>query len=107
MKITSDADKQFAQILKNLVNDELNNVKKMAKEKIMTLLEQQTGGATSKIKEFIDIENGLNKESIKLDKVNSLLDAKKKELQAQLTSGAKQTAGDALGKTLKGMNFGF
>lgn len=107
LKITTDADKQFADVLKKLFNDEINSVKNQAKSEITKLLNEKTGGATSKLNEFIDIENGINASSLKMDKLNSQLEAKKKELLAKGTDEAKSKATEAIGDALKGMKLPF
>lgn len=100
MKLESDADKKFIQIVKKLANEELEKIKVLAKEKITTLLNEQTGGATQKISEFINIENGINSESIKMDKLNSLLNEKKKELESMVAAEAKNALSNALGDSV-------
>lgn len=107
MKISTDADKKFAEVLKKLFNDELNTIKTQAKNEITKLLNDKTNGAVSKVNEFIDIENGINASSLKMDKLNSQLEAKKKELLAKGESEAKSKATEAIGGALKGVKLPF
>lgn len=107
MKISTDADKKFAEVLEKLFNDEINNIKNQAKHEVTKVLNEKTNGATSKLNEFIDIENGINASSLKMDKLNSQLEAKKKELLAKGTDEAKSKATDAIGDALKGMKLPF
>lgn len=97
MKINTDADKQFADVLKKLVNDELENLKQQARKKITEILNEKTADANLKLNEFIDIENGINAQSIKLDKLNSMLEAKKKELSDRLAAEAKAQINNSIG----------
>ena len=50
-----------------------------------------------KLNEFIDIRNGINSESLKLDKINALLEEKKKELSAKLAEETKKSIDSSLG----------
>lgn len=102
MKLTSDADKKFAQILKELINEEIQSIIKQATSKLNELIQEQTKDANLKIEEFIDIENGINAESIKLDKINKLLEEKKAELTKKISQQAKSSIGGALGEQTSG-----
>lgn len=107
MKITTDADKKFAEVLQKLFNDEINNVKALAKKEVTKVLNEKTGGATSKLNEFIDIENEINASSLKMDKLNSELEKKKQELLAKGQDEVKSKAADAIGDALKGVKLPF
>lgn len=97
MNIKTDADKQLINILNRLVMDELQELMQMAQQKITELLREQTKNANIKIDEFIDIENGINAQSIKLDKISAALDQKKKELQDKLISESRNKINEAIG----------
>ena len=71
------------------------------------MLNEKTNGAVSKLNEFIDLENGINSESIKLDKLNNLLEAKRKELEAKLENTAKNAAKKAIGDALGNLKLPF
>lgn len=107
MNIYSNADEQFKDILVKLVNDELKIIIAATMENVTNLLNEKTNGAMTKISEFIDIENGLNSESIKLDKLNQTLENKKKELQAKLENTARETAREAIGNALGNVKLPF
>lgn len=107
MKVTSDADKQFLFILTNLVNDELEELKQYAKTQITALLNEKTNGALSKINEFFSIENGVNKENLKIENLNARLEEKQKEFQARLEAEAKKAASDALGNAFDNLKLPF
>ena len=97
LKLTSDLDKQFNTVLKRVVNKELAGLISDARKEITKLLDEQTGGVTSKISQFINLENGINAQSINMDALNKELNAKKAELQKMLEDQAKNAAKDALG----------
>ena len=107
MDVSTDADRQFLTVLQNLVNDELESLKTYARTQITDLLNEKTNGATSKINEFISIENGINAENLKVKNLNSTLEAKKKEFQSKLESEAKKAASNAIGNALNNLKFGF
>lgn len=107
LKLSSDADKQFVKVLTSLVNDELKIIIDSTLTKVSDLLNEKTNGAVSKLNEFIDLENGINSESIKLDKLNNLLEAKRKELEAKLENTAKNAAKKAIGDALGNLKLPF
>ena len=106
LKIDSDLDKQFNTILRNVVNKELGTLINEAKTQITEKLNEQTGGVAGKISQFINLENGINAQSLNMDALNKELNAKKAELQKQLQKQAGDaiggTTGDALGGALGG-----
>ena len=106
LKINSDLDKQFNTILRNVVNKELGTLINEAKSQITAKLGEQTGGVTDKISQFINLENGINAQSLNMDALNKELNAKKAELQKQLEKQAAGAiggaAGDAVGGALGG-----
>ena len=97
LKITSDLDKQFNTILKNLVNKELGAFINEAKKQITAKLDEQTGGVTGKISQFVNLENGINAQSLNMDALNKQLNSKKAELQRQLEKQAAGAVGGAAG----------
>lgn len=118
LSLESDLDKQFVKALKAVVNSELEAMKKQAMQEIKTLLDQSTGGVTDKISEFVDLENGINLQSINMNKLNAKLNDSLKELkkqsEAQARSAAQDAAKDAInnsgaGDAVKGFGkmFGF
>ena len=100
LKLTSDLDKQFNAVLKRVVNKELAGLIGDARKQITKLLDEQTGGVTSKIAQFVNLENGINAQSLNMDKLNKELNSKKAELQKMLEDQAKSAAGDAMGDAL-------
>ena len=72
----------------------------VAKKEITARLNEQTGGVTEKISQFVNLENGINAQSLNMDKLNKELNAKKAELQKMLEDQAKSAAGDAMGDAL-------
>jgi uncharacterized protein (TIGR03545 family) len=106
LKLTSDLDKQFNAVLKRVVNKELAGLIGDARKQITKLLDEQTGGVTSKIAQFVNLENGINAQSLNMDKLNKELNSKKAELQKMLEKQASDAiggaAGDAVGGALGG-----
>ncbi len=102
LKITSDLDKQFNTILKNLVNKELGAFINEAKKQITAKLDEQTGGVTGKISQFVNLENGINAQSLNMDALNKQLNSKKAELQRQLEKQAAGAVGGAAGDAVGG-----
>ncbi|MCQ2610829.1 MAG: hypothetical protein MJ169_03690 [Treponema sp.] len=97
LKLDTDINIQLAKALKLLVNEELEILKKQAIAKVNELLKDVTKDANFNISEFINIENGINAQSINYANINKLLESKKKELEAQL----KAQAGAAMSEAMK------
>ena len=102
LKIDSDLDKQFNSILKSVVNKELATLINEAKSQITARLGEQTGGVTDQISQFINLENGINAQSLNMDALNKQLNSKKTELQKQLEKQAAGAIGGAAGDAAGG-----
>ena len=102
LKITSDLDKQFNTILRDVVNKELGSLINDAKAQITARLNEQTGGVTEKISQFVNLEKGINAQSLNMDALNKQLNAKKAELQKQLQNQAAGAVGGAAGDAVGG-----
>ena len=102
LKITSDLDKQFNTILRNVVNKELGSLINDAKAQITARLNEQTGGVTEKISQFVNLEKGINAQSLNMDALNKQLNSKKAELQKQLQNQAAGAIGGAAGDAVGG-----
>jgi len=96
ISVDSDLDKKFIKALKKTADAEISNLVSEAKKEIAAKLNEKTGGVTEKISEFVNIENGINRQSVNMDKLNSLLEKKKAELQKQLEDKTKAAAEKAL-----------
>ncbi|HAZ96796.1 MAG TPA: hypothetical protein DCW73_06130, partial [Treponema sp.] len=96
ISVDSDLDKKFIKALKKTADAEISNLVSEAKKEITAMLNEKTGGVTEKISEFVDIENGINRQSVNMDKLNSLLEKKKAELQKQIEDKTKDAAKKAL-----------
>lgn len=96
ISVDSDLDKKFIKALKKTADAEISNLVSEAKKEITAMLNEKTGGVTEKISEFVDIENGINRQSVNMDKLNSLLEKKKTELQKQIEDKTKDAAKKAL-----------
>lgn len=99
LSIDSDLDKQFNTILKSVVNKELKTLIGEASTQIKSLLSEQTGGITDRISEFVNIENGINAQSLNMDKLNQELKSRSEELKKMLEEEASSAASDALKST--------
>ena len=97
LNLTTDADKQLALIIKSLVEDEIKIIRKECEKKLADLIDEMSKDSQIKLNEFIDIRNGINSESLKLDKINALLEEKKKELSAKLAEETKKSIDSSLG----------
>ena len=96
ISVDSDLDKKFIKALKKTADAEISNLVSEAKKEIAAMLNEKTGGVTEKISEFVNIENGINRQSVNMDKLNSLLEKKKAELQKQIEDKTKAAAEKAL-----------
>lgn len=96
ISVDSDLDKKFIKALKKTADAEISNLVSEAKKEIAAKLNEKTGGVTEKISEFVNIENGINRQSVNMDKLNSLLEKKKAELQKQIEDKTKDAAKKAL-----------
>lgn len=54
------------------------------------MLNEKTGGVTEKISEFVNIENGINRQSVNMDKLNSLLEKRKPNFKSRLKTKQRQ-----------------
>lgn len=115
LKISSDLDQRFNTILRKIVNNELKILISEAQVQLTKILNEQCGDVMEKISEFVNIENGINAESVNMDKINALLESKKNELETKLREQAEAAIGeakekatsaakDAIGDALKNAN---
>ncbi len=96
LRVTTDLDKQFNLILKDLVNAELNILKNEALKQINLLLDDQTAGVMREITEFLGLEEDIDIQNMNMNRLKTKLEAKGKELQAELEKRLKAAASDAL-----------
>lgn len=96
ISVDSDLDKKFIKALKETADKEISSLVSEAKKEIAATLNEKTNGATEIISEFVNIENGINRQSVNMDKLNSLLEKKKADLQKQIEAKTKNTAEKAL-----------
>ncbi|MGN0729454.1 TIGR03545 family protein [Treponema sp.] len=94
--IDSDIDKKFIKALKKTADAEITGIVTEAKKEIMKILQEKTGGVTEKINEFSSIKNRIDTQSADMDRLNSLLEKKKAELQKQIEQKTKSAAEKAL-----------
>ena len=70
------------------------------------MLSEKTGIATDKITQFTNIQNLINGEKSKIDSLETKLEAKKKEIQTQITNAAKKEAVNAASSLIQGKTGG-
>ena len=98
MDISSEIDRQFAQILTKLFNEELSVIKDKATVKLKDSLDNVTAGLTDKFAGFDDIKSKIEEQSNKIDTLKAQLEQKKKDIENQLksyTDSAVQQATDS------------
>ena len=83
--------------LRRYSEDEIKIIRKECEKKLTDLIDEMSKDSQIKLNEFIDIRNGINSESLKLDKINALLEEKKKELSAKLAEETKKSIDSSLG----------
>lgn len=96
LDIDSDLDKKFLAALKKVADAEIRNLIAEAKKEISRLLNEKTDGAFEKVSQFINIEDGINRQSLDMDKLNARLEEKKAELQKRLREKTEEAAKKAL-----------
>lgn len=96
LSIDSDLDKKFLAALKKVADAEIKNLIAEAKKEISRLLNEKTNGAFDQISQFINIEDGINRQSIDMEKLNTRLEEKKAELQRQLREKTEEAARKAI-----------
>lgn len=107
LKISTDADKQLANAMKNILTTQMASIKADAQSQITRLLNEKTGSASGAIANYMDIEKLMSGQTKAVDLINQKLEAKQKEISAQLKSKMKdavksktQNAADKLLKKL-------
>ncbi|MCR4821948.1 MAG: TIGR03545 family protein [Treponema sp.] len=100
LDITSDADKIIANAMKEAAAKELGNVQKEAEAKLKEKLAEYTGGADSQLGQFTEIASKIKDQKSATEEINRQLEAKKAELEKQLTNAASNAAKEAASKAL-------
>ena len=100
LDITTDADKVIAEALKSAVQKELGNVQKEAEAKLKEKIVEYTGASNEQVAKFTEIATKLKDSKSATEELNKQLEAKKAELEKQLTSAAANAAKDAATKAL-------
>ncbi|MCR5290378.1 MAG: TIGR03545 family protein [Treponema sp.] len=107
LTVNSDADKQLADALKRLMNEELDSIKADAQKEIAVLLKEQTKGATDRISEYLDIDSLLNGEGSIVDNLTKQLNSKqdeiRKEIQQKTTNAVKEQITEKATEFFKGL----
>ena len=100
LDISSDADKIIAAALKDAIQKELGNVQKEAEAKLKEKLTEYTGMTDEQFAKFSDIASKLKDQKSVTEELNRQLEAKKSELEKQVTGAATNAAKDAATKAL-------
>ena len=105
LKISTDADKQLANAMKNILTTQMASIKADAQSQITRLLNEKTGSASGAIADYMDIEKLMSGQTKAVDLINQKLEAKQKEISAQLKSkmedAVKSKTQNAADKLLK------
>ena len=86
LKISTDADKQLANAMKNILTTQMASIKADAQSQITKLLNEKTGSASGAIADYMDIEKIMSGQTKAVDLINQQLEAKKQEISAQIKS---------------------
>ena len=78
------------------LSKEVNAIAVSAKNDAIKMLTEKTGGASDSIAKFMGISDSINGEQKKVQSYQDQMEAKKKEIQAQLSGKASDAAKDAL-----------
>lgn len=97
LDISTDADKIIASALRTAVQKEMGNVQKEAEAKLKEKLAEYTAGSNEQIAKFTDIAKSLKDSKSATEALNKQLDAKKAELEKQLTGAATNAVKNAVG----------
>ena len=105
LKISTDADKQLANAMKNILTTQMASIKADAQSQITRLLNEKTGSASGAIADYMDIEKLMSGQTKAVDLINQKLETKQKEISAQLKSkmedAVKSKTQNAADKLLK------
>ena len=102
LDISTDADKILASALRQAAQQELGNVQKEAEAKLKEKLAEYTGASDEQFAKFTEIGGKLRDQKSATEELNKQLEAKKAELQKQLTGAATNAATKALGNSEAG-----
>lgn len=100
LDISTDADKILASALRQAAQQELGNVQKEAEAKLKEKLAEYTGASDEQFAKFTEIGGKLRDQKSATEELNKQLEAKKAELQKQLTGAATNAAKEAATKAL-------
>ncbi|MDE5898677.1 MAG: TIGR03545 family protein [Treponemataceae bacterium] len=85
-----------------VLQDEITAIAADAKTKVAAMLSEKTNGATDKLAQFNDIQGAIDAQKDKLNDITAQLEAKKKELNAQIEAATKQAAANAVNQLIPG-----
>lgn len=100
LNVTTDADKIIAAAIKSAVQKEFGNIQKEAEAKLKEKIVEYTGASNEQVAKFTEIAGKLKDSKSATEELNRQLEAKKAELEKQLTGAAANAAKDAATKAL-------
>jgi len=93
--------KQLSDPVAKAFTEELESMASDAKNSVMAMLSERTGGLTDKLTEFTSIEDLLNGQKGNLSSLEKQLDEKKKELENRVKNQATEKANQAANEASK------
>ncbi len=106
LDISTDADKIFMNAMKSAIQSEMGNVTAEAEAKLKEKLAEYTGSSDEQLAKFTEIGSKLKNSKSATEEIQKQLEAKKKELESQLTGAAKSAATDAATKAVSNSSAG-
>lgn len=103
LALKTDAAKQFAVVFQKMLSSELKNATNLAREKIETLLSEQTGGIFDKVNELVDIENLFSQNEKDVANAAGALENAKKKIVRQLKKQTEQKASEKASSFIQGL----
>ena len=95
--------RQLVTPITNALSSEINSIAADAKKNITSVLSQKTGIASEQLAQFTNIQKSIGEQKSKVNSLNSQLEAKKKEITAQITNAGKNSLKDAASGALKNL----
>lgn len=95
--------RQLVTPITNALSSEINAIAADAKKNITSVLSQKTGIASEQLAQFANIQESISEQKNKVNSLNSQLEAKKKEITAQIANAGKNSLKDAASGALKNL----
>ncbi|MCM1320707.1 MAG: TIGR03545 family protein [Bacteroides sp.] len=98
MALSSNADEQFMNALKTLMNSELNAVKEAARKELTAKISEITNGVLGDITSLTDIKEKINEYAMSADQIKRTLEEKLNEAESYLKKQAEAATAEAAEK---------